>query len=48
MRDGLDGREHRFPGAANLPAITSKIILSEMSVPQNPVRPVDERREYPA
>jgi hypothetical protein len=37
-----------FPGAANSPAITSKIILSDMSVPQNPVRPVDEIREYPA
>jgi hypothetical protein len=48
MRDGIDAGEHRFPAAANSPAITSKIIPQDMSVPQNPVRPVNEIREYPA
>src|SRR3954454_6969801 len=43
----LSGRASGEPAAANSPAITSKIILKDMSVPQNPVRLVDERRHEP-
>jgi hypothetical protein len=41
-------RAEGISGAANSPAIASKIIPQDMSVPQNPVRPIDEIRQYPA
>jgi hypothetical protein len=39
---------HAKGDASNSPAITCKIVCIDMSVPQNRIRPIDERRNDPA